>query len=107
MLHNIGKKVLITTSAWFIAPDGKQYRAVHGTLKGVHESGKTLGFIPNRAHANWYIEVGAMFIMGCQALYIIECEEVPNAETIREHTYSEATGTYTEILKPNPVFITD
>jgi hypothetical protein len=47
----INKKVLITTDRWFYAPNGKQYRAAFGTLKGVHEAGETLGFIHNRAHA--------------------------------------------------------
>lgn len=72
----IGKKVLITTQGWFYGKDGKQYRAIHGTLKAVHESAKTLGFIPNRAHANWYFEIGDMVIMGCQVLYVQQADEV-------------------------------
>lgn len=60
----INKKVLITTDRWFYGTDGKQYRAVYGTLKGIHEAGKTLGFIPNRSHANWFIEIGSITIMG-------------------------------------------
>jgi hypothetical protein len=72
----INKKVLITTQNWFYGKDGRQYRAVHGTLKAVHEAGKTLGFIPNRSHANWFIEIGEMIIMGCQVMYIVECESI-------------------------------
>jgi len=72
----IGKKVLVTTSGWFYGKDGKSYRAAHGTLKGVHESNKTLGFIPNRAHTNWFIEIGEMIIMGCQVMYLIQCDSV-------------------------------
>lgn len=78
----LNKKVLITTNSWFYGKDGKQYRAVHGTLKGIHEAGKTLGFIPNRSHANWFIEVGEMVIMGCQVMYIVECEEVHTGNVI-------------------------
>jgi len=106
MLNKIGKKVLITTSNWFIAPDGKDYRAVHGTLKGVHEAGKSLGFIPNRSHANWFIEVGSMIIMGCQVMYVIECETLDN-------TCNYECGGRTPVIttpsneKPTSIYITD
>lgn len=72
----VGSKVLLTTSNWFTAPDGKSYRSVHGTIKAVHTSEKTLGFTPSRTHTNWYIEIGNMMIAGCQVLYCIECHEV-------------------------------
>jgi hypothetical protein len=72
----IGKKVLITTQNWFYGKDGKQYKACYGTLKAIHESGKTLGFVPNRAHANWFVEVGSMIIMGCQVMYIDQADSV-------------------------------
>lgn len=76
MHEYIGQKVLLTSQSWFYAPDGKQYKSVHGTLKGIHEAGNTLGFIPNRSHANWFIEIGDMTIMGCQVLYVIKCDKV-------------------------------
>jgi hypothetical protein len=76
MNQYLGQKVLVTTQSWFYGRDGKQYRAIHGTLKGVHEAGKTLGFIPNRSHANWFIEIGSMIIMGCQIMYLEKCEDV-------------------------------
>ena len=78
MKNLIGKNVLITTQDWFVAPNGSEYKACYGELKGVHEAGKTLGFIPNRSHANWYIEIGNMIIMGCQVMYVIEAPERPN-----------------------------
>lgn len=79
----VGKKVLITTNGWFFAPDGCEYRAVFGTLKAIHEVGKTLGFIPNRAHANWFLEVGNMMIMGCQVMYVVKADivELGNVNT--------------------------
>lgn len=73
----IGKNVLVTTEDWFIAPDGKDYKAVYGVLKGVHEAGKTLGFIPNRSHANWFLEVGNVTIMGCRVRYVVRTDERP------------------------------
>jgi hypothetical protein len=80
MNNHLNKKVLITTLGWFIAPDGKEYRAVWGTLKAVHEAGKTLGFIPNRSHANWFIEIGDMIIMGCQVMYFIQTDSINKGE---------------------------
>jgi hypothetical protein len=80
----IGKNVLCTTQSWFVAPDGKQYRAIWGKLKAIHEAGKTLGFIPNRAHANWFYEIGETIIMGCEVLFVILSEEKPNTEKVTE-----------------------
>lgn len=75
-----GKKYLITTSAWFYAPDGDQYRAVWGTAK-VLETKESFGFTPNRNHANWIYEIGdsdgKITIAGCQVLYAVECTERP------------------------------
>ncbi len=78
MKHLIGKNVLVTTSNWFIAPDGSDYKACYGELKAINEAGQSLGFIPNRAHANWFIEVGNMVIMGCQVMYVTLADEKPN-----------------------------
>lgn len=106
-MHNlINKKVLITTQGWFYGTDGKQYKAVHGTLKGVHESGKTLGFIPNRSHANWYIEIGEMIIMGCQVMYIIQCDSVNTNNVIDWSTELESEKGIKEYERPTAIFIT-
>lgn len=77
----VGQKVLINTTEWFVGPDGKDHKAVWGTLNGVYEAGKHLGFIPNRAHANWYYDIGGMAIMGCQVKFVNLCPDQPPAET--------------------------
>ena len=41
-------KYLITTSAWFFAPDGNNYRAVFGTVHGVETDDQTLGIKTDR-----------------------------------------------------------
>lgn len=84
----INQKVLITTSEWFVGPDGKDHKAVWGTLKGVYEAGKHLGFIPNRAHANWFYEVGDIIMMGCQVKYICLCSEQPK-EDVQAWTFEK------------------
>lgn len=88
MQHFINQKVLITTSNWFYAPDGRQYRGVWGELKAIHEAGKALGFIPNRAHANWFLEVGDMIIMGCQVMYIVQCNQYTDGD-VEDWTHKE------------------
>lgn len=106
MLEYVGKKVLITTSNWFIAPDGIQYKAVHGTLKGVHEAGKSLGFIPNRSHANWFIEVGDMVIMGCQVMYVVKTETVNTGDVEEWKSESDSIGKAVKYLKPTSIYLT-
>jgi len=69
-------KYLITTDAYFFAPDGNQYIAVWGTIKGVYSSKQTLGIETNAKSTNWYIVIGNMIIAGCQIHYAIKCDKV-------------------------------
>lgn len=105
MLSLIDKKVLVTTQNWFYAPDGKQYRGVWGTLKAVHEAGKMLGFIPNRAHANWFIQVGALTVMGCQVMYVLDCPEKPPDGDVTDFTME--AGKVISYDRPSVIYITD
>lgn len=102
----VNKKVLITTTNWFFGPDGQQYRAVWGTLKAIHEVGKTLGFIPNRSHANWFVEVGKMVIMGCQVMYLIRCDDKPITDKEKTYGFTDVKG-YVEYERPGSIYITD
>lgn len=86
MKDKIGKNVLATCSAWFCAPDGKEYKAIHGTLKAIHTSESTLGFTPSRTHTNWYFEIGNIIIAGCQILYLIESENVNMERVMNWHS---------------------
>ena len=101
----INKKVLITTQGWFYGKDGRSYRAVHGTLKAIHEAGKTLGFMPNRSHANWFVEIGEMIIMGCQVMYIVECQEI-NTDKVKDWTVEGAGEKgFIEYERPSAIYI--
>jgi hypothetical protein len=103
----IGKKVLITTQGWFYGHDGKQYKSVFGTLNGIHEAGKTMGFIPNRAHANWFVEIGRMVIMGCQVLYINQCDTV-NEGPVKDWMANERPNAgITEYERPCTIYFAD
>lgn len=81
---NVGDKVLVTTDQWFIAPDGESYRAVFGTVKGVHTSELTLGVKTNAKSTNWYAEIGNMLIAGCQIHYCIKTDKVSFDAPTRE-----------------------
>ena len=66
MKLQVGKKFLITTDQWFLAPDGEQYKAVFGTVKAINTDEETLVLIPNG-----YITIGDITIDCCQLHYVI------------------------------------
>lgn len=87
-----GKKYLITTDDWFIAPDGESYKSAWGIVYlGTIE--ETLGFTPARPSTNWFAEVGGngkhIIIAGCQIKYVIRCEEHPH---IKEGEFKDANN---------------
>lgn len=71
----IGKKALVTCDNWFLAPDGRQYRGIFGTVKGVFTAEDTLGVRPNGKSTNWYAEIGNMLVAGCQIHYAIRTDD--------------------------------
>jgi hypothetical protein len=99
MKASIGKKVLVTSSSWFLAPDGKQYKGAFGVLKSINTSESTLGFTPNRTHTNWFLQVGNLSIAGCQVLQIIETETC-NTEEVTDFTVDR---TEQDLSRQNPV----
>lgn len=105
MNNFINKKVLVTTQNWFYGKDGKQYKAVWGTLKGIHEAGKTLGFIPNRSHANWFIEIGDIIIMGCQVMYIVQCKRINKGKVSDWTTVEQSESGIKEYERPSAIYV--
>lgn len=100
----IGKKVLITTDCWFIAPDGRNYKAVHGTVKGVYSDQETLGIKTNRGSTNWYVEIGNMTIAGCQIHYAVTCDNV-NFDRAEDATWGD--GSYVEFNRLPAIYNAD
>lgn len=84
MKPELNKKYLITTDAWFTAPDGQQYKAVFGTVTAVNNDEATLGIKTNRGSANWYVNIGNMIIAGCQIHYCIKTDQVDTEPKQRE-----------------------
>lgn len=76
----IGKKVLLTCNNYFCAPDGIDYRYVHGTFNGIIEAKTLLGFKPRRQDVEWYISIGDMLIGGCQVNYAALCDIAPPSD---------------------------
>jgi hypothetical protein len=94
MNFHIGDTVLITCDNWFYAPDGQEYRAVFGTLKGIHTAEDTLGIKPNGKSTNWYVEIGNMLLAGCQIHYAVKAPtyhdgKVPNWTANADHGIRE------------------
>jgi hypothetical protein len=75
-------KYLITTTDWFYAPDGVQYKAAWGNVELFDDS--ILGIKTNRNSVNWFAKVGSedkhIIIAGCQINYSVRCEDKPNTE---------------------------
>jgi len=80
----LGDKVLVTTDNWFLAPDGEQYRAVFGTVKGIHRDEEALGIKTNARSTNWYAEVGNVLIAGCQIHYAVKTKSYSTKPPVRE-----------------------
>jgi hypothetical protein len=104
MKQYVGMKVLATTSNWFYAPDGRAYRGVFGTLKAIVEAKEAVGFIPNRTHANWFYEIGDVFIMGCQVMYLVRTDTQPPE---RYKNWDAPQGELKEYEHQSPIYITD
>lgn len=89
-----GEKALITADNWFFAPDGKEYRAVFGTVKAVRTAEDTLGVKVNGKSTNWYVEIGRMTLAGCQIHFAIRTDDchsgsAPNWTASAEHGLKE------------------
>lgn len=101
----IGKKALITTDGWFYAPDGRQYRAVFGTVKSVRTSEDTLGVRTNARSSNWYVEIGNLTVAGRQIHYALRCDEVQTGPA--KDWSADAQKGLTEYDRPIAIYSAD
>ena len=100
-----GDKALVTTNDWFLAPDGRDYKAVFGTVKAVRTAEATLGVKPNGKSTNWYLEIGNMTVAGCQILYAIKTDHC-NPGKAKGWSTSAADG-LKEYETPSRIFFSD
>jgi hypothetical protein len=98
-------KYLITTDAWFYAPDGKQYKAAWGEVKILEDN--TLGLKTNRNSTNWFAKVGSdqnhIIIAGCQIHYAIKCEEKPNTGKIDDWITND--NGINKYIRPTTIYV--
>lgn len=102
----IGQKALITCDNWFFAPNGRQYRAVFGTVKAVRTAEAALGVRPNGRSTNWYVEIGDMTIAGCQVHYAIRCDQCTDDLSVPDWSQSPEHG-LREFMRPNSIYHAD
>ena len=100
-------KYLITTDNWFIAPDGKEYKAVWGNVEILED--KFLGVATNRNSSNWFAKVGSeqnhIIVAGCQIHYAARCEEKPN--TGKVESWSTGENGCKEFQTPTRIYISE
>lgn len=101
----VGQKALVTVDNWFYGPDGRQYRAVFGTVKAVLTAEESLGVRPNGRSTNWYLEIGSMILAGCQVHYVLRCDQCTN-ETAKDWAVSPEHG-LREYDRPNVIYHAD
>lgn len=99
-------KYLITTDNWFVAPDGKTYRAVWGDVKIIEDD--FLGIKTNRNSSNWFAKVGSIdnhvIVAGCQIHYAVRCKNKPNVDEIEDYTTDGGHKTY---KRPTQIWIAE
>ena len=99
-------KYLITTDAWFYAPDGKQYKAAWGDVQIVEDT--FLGLKTNRNSTNWFAKVGSeqkhIVIAGCQIHYAVKCEQKPNIEA-SEDWQADAQNGVKLFERPTAIYV--
>ena len=98
---------LITTDNWFIAPDGKEYKAVWGNVEILNDT--FLGIQTNRNATNWYAKVGTednhVIVAGCQIHYAVKSKEKPFTDFSECWTSSEKGCT--NFIAPNKIYIAE
>lgn len=99
-------KYLITTDSWFIAPDGKLYRAVWGEVEIIQDT--MLEIKTNKNSSNWFAKVGGennhVIIAGCQIHYAIKSEAKPYSEITKDYVTSHEVGCK-EFERPTQIWI--
>lgn len=100
-----GQKALVTLDNWFFAPDGRQYRAVFGTVRAVRTAEDSLGVKPNGRSTNWYLEIGNMTIAGCQVHYALRTENCHAGRAMDWH--SDAQNGLKEFERPCSIYFAD
>ena len=100
------KQTYLINTDWFVAPDGKQYKAAWGEVEILQDD--FLGIKTNRASTNWYAKVGDkdrhVIIAGCQILYAVRADHPPNMGDSAEWQ-ADATNGIKRFDAPSRIYI--
>jgi hypothetical protein len=100
-------KYLITTDAWFYAPNGKQYKSVWGEIEILEDS--VLGVKTNRNASNWYAKIGSkenhVIVAGCQIHYAVRSENKPNIEEVEDYNFDAQS--FNKFIRPTNIYIAE
>lgn len=100
-------KYLITTDAWFLAPNGIKYKGAWGEVKILEDN--FLGIKTNRNSTNWFAQVGddqkGIIIAGCQIHYAVRCEEPPFSGEVNDSFYGESGIVH--YVRPSEIYIAE
>lgn len=102
----VGDKALVTCEQWFIAPNGRLYRCVFGTVKAVLTAEDALGVRPNGRSSNWYLEIGCITIAGCQIHYAVRTDAAI-LDRVNDWHFSAEKQTLVEYDRPSMIFDAD
>jgi len=95
---------LINTDEWFLAPDGRTYKAVFGEVTILGDD--ILGIKTNARSANWFAKVGSdeshVIIAGCQIHYATKCDSVNDGEI---DDWNIHDGKVAEYERPTKIYI--
>ena len=98
-------KMLITTDAWFYAPNGLKYCSAWGNVEIIEDT--KLGIKTNRGSTNWYAYVGSkekgIIIAGCQIHYAVKCDLLPNTSNVRDYQINQ--GKVDLFERPSDIYI--
>jgi len=101
-------KYLISTDNWFVAPDGKQYRAAWGNVEILSDS--FLGIKTNHGSSNWFAKIGSekkhIIIAGCQIHYAVKSEDKPDTEKVFDWQ-ADAKNGINEYMRPTEIYIAE
>ena len=100
-------KYLVTTDSYFIAPDGRGYRAIWGDVEILSDA--FLGIQTNRNATNWYAKIGSpedhVIVAGCQIHYSIFCPSKPNGGLAEDWAMDATNGVKVDLV-PSKIYIT-
>ena len=103
-------KYLVQSDEWFLAPDGKYYRAVWGEIKVV-QSEEMLGIKTNARSTNWYVMVGNplihVIIAGCKIHHCVKCNKEVLNPSLDVRDYVVHDGLINFYSRPNAIYIID